>query len=390
MACLLIQPWYLAQTADASSGALTSDAAQTADILGIRREAEQIISLRRSGASSDTEKHQLNNYRALVLRKIFEAILQLQAAESQLEFEVSYSYDAMAREQRKENVANQFFNIANFAQAGAFGVIGPYCDIHGKFVAESILGLVSAGMGTVLPVIGIFYTKYAKASHLCPPAFMSPYLNGKPVDGSNLPPLVARYLDSPAAGETMTRREILKGVWKKRHKADMGKKETLLGIDDGKARSQFYLNDRLVLLWSLYTAIEGFDSDLLSLLNQVRGCPLIDYPSSNTAAGASSGADDAARLLHLEPVIAELSSLNVSDETSERKRELQITLLETLVSGALDIAVAADRCQKDLNYQYDVVLAQMTARQANFIQKIYEANFIQSGVIGSISGYCFF
>ena len=95
----------------------------------------------------------------------------------------------------------------------------------------------------------------------------------------------------------------------------MSKKETLLGIDDGKARSQFYLNSRMVLLWSLYTTIEGFNSDLLSLLNQVRSTPIVDSLSSNTRIGSSSGlgggADDAARLLHLEPVIAELKSLNL-------------------------------------------------------------------------------
>ena len=146
----------------------------------------------------------------------------------------------------------------------------------------------------------------------------------------------------------------------------MAKKETLLGIDDGKARSQFYLNSRLDLLWSLYTTIEGFNVDLLSLLNQVRGASVIHDPPSNTRISSSSGlgggADDAARLLHLEPAIAELKSLNVSGGDSERKRELQITLLETLVSGGLDMAVAGDRCQKEINYQYDVVLAQLTAR----------------------------
>ncbi len=393
MLCLLIQPCYLAVSADATNGALTPGAAQTADILGIRQEAEQIISLRRSGASSDSERRQLNNYRALVLRRIFEAILQLQAAESQLEFEINYAYDAIAREQRKENTVNQFFNISNFAQMGTIGVIAPYAEINNKFKEESTLSLVSAGVGTALPIIGIFYTKYAKASHLTPPAFMSPYLNGKPVDGSNLPPLVVQYLDSPALGSSSTRREVLNTIWKKCHKADMSKKETLRGIDDGKARSQFYLNDRLVLLWSLYTTIEGFDSDLLSLLNQVRSTAIVDSPSSNTkiesSSGLGAGADDAARLLHLEPVIAELKSLDVSGGDNERKRELQITLLETLISGGLDMAVAGDRCQKDLNYQYDVVLAGMTARQSNFIQKIYETNFIQSGVLGSIAASCF-
>lgn len=379
--------------AEAIKGGLTGDAAQTADILGIRQEAEQIISRRRSGASSESDRHQLNDYRSLVVRRIFEGDLQLQAAESRLEFEIAYTYDAIKREQRKENTVNQLFNIANFTQAGVFGILGPVDDLNNQFVRESVESLVSSGVGTTLPVINIFYNKQAKASHLTPPAFMSPYVNGKPVDGSTLPPLVVRYLDSPAPGYSSTRREVLNVFWREVHKADMAKEETLLGIDDGKARSQFYLNGRLVLLWSLYTTIEGFNSDLLSLLNQVRSTPTVDSPSSNTRIGSSSGlgggADDAARLLHLEAVIAELKSLNASGGDSERKRELQITLLETIVAGGLDLAVAGDRCQKEINYQYDVVLAQLTERQANFMQKLYEANFIQGGTFGCIASSLF-
>ncbi|MBY0546581.1 MAG: hypothetical protein K2W95_04775 [Candidatus Obscuribacterales bacterium] len=321
-----------------------------------------------------------------MLRRIFEAILQLQAVESQLEFEINYTYDVIAREQRKENAVNQFLNAANFAQGGTFGIIEPVADLRNKFVLESTCGVVSAGVGTVLPVIGIAYNKFAKASHLAPPAFMSPYLNGKPVDGSGLPPLVLRYFDSLAPGESRTRREVLNTDWKKRFRADINKKKTLHGIDDGKARSQNYLQGRMNLLWSLYTTIEDFDSDLLSFLNQVRGIPNAEYRPSKTIIGAS-GADDAARLLHLEPVIAELNALTGAE--NERKRDLRLTLLETLVSGSLDMTVAGDKCQKELNYQYDVVLAQLTDRQSSFTQKIYEANFIQGGTFGAIASALF-
>lgn len=396
--CLLIQPWYLATSAMApeipltknaaqkGGNALTPSAAQTAEILGIRQEAEQILSLRRT-ASSDSEKHQFNNLRNVVLRKVFEAILQLQAAESQLEFEINYTYDSIEREQRKENTVNQVLNAANFAQAGTFGIIGPVADLNNKFTLESTSGVVSGGIGTILPIVGILYGKVAKASDLTPPAFMSTYLNGKPVDGAGLPPLVVRYLDSPAPGESRTRREVLNTVWKERFQADMTKKKTLLGIDDGKARNLGYLHGRMNLLWSLYTNIEEFDSDLLFFLNQVRGVPNVEYPLTKTKLGAS-GADDATRLLHLEPLIAEMNSLTSAD--SERKRELQLTLLETLIAGSLDMTVAGDRCQKELNYQYDVVLAQLLSRQSNFMQKTYEANFIQGGTFGSIAGYLFF
>ncbi len=395
LVCLMLsQPWYLAVSADASNGALLPEAAQAADILGIREEAEQVISLRKSGANSDIERHQLNNHRAQVLRRIFEAVLQLRSAESHLEIEIDYTKDAIAREQRKANKVNQFFNILNFAQLGILaGMIVPYSNINEKFTQAAVCTTVGAGLGTLFPVLGILYNKRAKASNLTPPAFMSHYLNGKPVDGSSLPPLVVRYLDSHAPGESSNRREMLNAVWKQRYKADMAKKETLFGIDDGKPRSQFYLNNRLVLLWSLYTAIEGFNSDLLSLLKQLRGSPIVEYQSSNSrissSPGLGGGADDAARLLHLEPVIAELNLLSASGGDSERKRELQITLLETLLSGSLDMTVASATCQRELNYQYDVALAKMTARQGNIQQKLYEANFIQTGALSAIAGYSY-
>ena len=398
--CLIIQPWHLAVLADTvggaatTSGALTADAARTAEILGIRREAEQIISLRNSRSLSNSERHQLNTYRALVVRKVFEADLQTQTAESRMEFEIAYAYDAITRQQRKENTVNQLLNAANFTQAGIFGILSASADLNNKFIIESTESLISGSVGTAIPIVSILYGKVAKASHLTPPPFMAPYVKGKPVDGSDLPPLVMRYLDSPAPGETRTRRELLNEEWKRRYNADMADKKTLNGIDDGKSRSQYYLNNRLLLLWSLYTTIEGFNYDLLALLNQVRASESADHQSQetgsaistgapSTSTATSSGAADAARLLNLEPVVAELKSLNATGQDSERKRELQITLLETLVSGGLDMAVAGDRCQKELNYQYDVALAQLTDKQSSIMQKIYEANFIQYGVFGA-------
>lgn len=386
LACLLVQPWYLAVSAAASDGALTAQAGQIADILGIRKEAEQIIFLR-SAPGSASDRHRLNNYRSFVLRRVFEAILQLQSAESQLEFEINYTYDAITRQQRKVNTVNQFLNAANFTQAGTFGIIEPVADMRSKFKLESTSGLVSGGIGTILPVIGIVYGKFAKASHLTPPAFMSPYLKGKAVDGSGLPPLVVRYLDTPAPGGTSTRREALNRMWKQRYKVDMDRKESLLAIDDGKARSQSYLEGRLNLLWSLYTAIEEFDSDLLAFMNEVRGVRTVEFALPKTK--SSSGAEEAARLLQLEPVLAELNSLSDSAADSERKRDLQITLLETVLAGSLDMAVAGDKCQKELNYQWDVVLAQLTDRQSRVMQKLYEANFIQGGTFGTIASYLF-
>lgn len=395
LACVLIQPWYIASSALASAsasttdGALTADAAQTAAILGVRQEVEQIISMRTSGAGLNGDRHQFNNYRAHVLRKIFEADLQNQSAESRLEFEIAYAYDAIAREQRKENNIKQTLNAVNFTQFGIFSLVTSSEGLHNQFGFQSTQSLISGGIGTVLGGGSMLYGKVAKASHLKPPEFMSQYVNGKPVDLSDLPPVVVRYLDSREPGESHTRREILNAAWKEQYKADLADKKTLYGIDDGKNRNSGYLYSRLALLSFLYNTIAGFNTDLLSLLNQVRG---VDYEPSSTNAGFStataSGADDAARLLHLEPLLAELHSLRPGAEP-EKERELHITLLETMVSGGLAMAVAGDRCQKEFNYQSDVVLAQLNSKQGAFMQKLFEANFIQGGGFGSTAGGLF-
>lgn len=395
-ACLVIQPWFLAFPAYCDSSSLPVSVAQTAEIIGIRQEAEEIASLRRVGALSAVERRRFSVRRALALRKIFEAVLQLRAAENRLEFELDYAYDVLAREQHRNNTVNQLFNVANFAQLSTlYGFFEPYSRLNEKFKQSAIGTSVGSGLAIALPLLNIIYNKTTKVSNLSPPKFLSAFIDGSPVDGRQLPPVVARYLDSPVPGgsSTKTRREILGALWQERYHADMSKVETLAGIDDGKSKKSFILNTRIVLLWSLRTAIQGLNRDLLALLNEIRGAQFETVKELSrgriSALGLSGGADEAARLLQIEPVVSELKNLKGSLEDLERKQELQLSLLEAILSGYLDLRVASDRCQQELNYQYDVVLAQMTARRGRFLQKTYEANFIQTGTFGACAGWSY-
>jgi hypothetical protein len=169
----------------------------------------------------------------------------------------------------------------------------------------------------------------------------------------------------------------------------MQKRETLCGIDDGKSKSLFVLNSRIVLLWSLYTAIQEFDKDLLALLDQVsdyHGSQQAQLSTTAATTGLGPRANEAARLLHLESTVAELRSLSGGAENNRTRTSLQLALMENVLAGYLDMRIAADRCQEELNYQYDVVLAQMTARRGKFLQKTYEANFIQTNTLGTTAG----
>jgi hypothetical protein len=369
------------------SGALSAPAAQCADILGIRQDAEQLAAWRKSGANNP----ELNELRAHTLRRILQGTVQVQIAENRLQTEQAYTYDVLDRETRKINTVNQLFTIANFLQFGVLYTIEPFSRIQKLFIQSAICTTVGGGIGLALPLANIWYNKHAKAKNLAPPTYMGHLVNGKPVDGSGMPTFVAGYLDSVEPGSNVTRREALNEIWKQRYHADMNKKETLCGLDDGKPKSIFVLNSRIVLLWSLYTTIQGFDRELLTLLDEVSGYKsgqrLLGDTKTLPAAVLGGQADEAVRLLNLESVVAELKSLNNDPNPSDRKTELQIILMEKILAAYLDMRIGADRCQEELNYQIDVVLAQMNARKGKFLQKTFEANFLQTNTLGTNAGY---
>ncbi|HMX47221.1 MAG TPA: rhodanese-like domain-containing protein, partial [Candidatus Obscuribacter sp.] len=412
--CLVTAPWICCLPVQAvtdsgstsgltlAGGSLSASAAQAAELLGVRADVDEILALRRGGATA-ADAGNLVSKRARVLRKLFHAVLQVQAAENRLESEMSYTYDVLSREQRRINTVNQFFNMMNFMQFGVLYTIEPYSRMHKQFKQSAICTSIGAGLGIGLPVMCIFYNKLARASHLSPPDFLSHVIDGQPVDGSNMPPLVVQYLDATEKGESRSRRACLSALWKERYGVEMARRETLCGIADGKPKSTGVLNTRIVLLWSLYTVVQGFNRDLLALLNEVRDKDMLS-PESDLNGGAgdasitanlrdytglSAGAAEAARLLRVKPLLDELKSLQSAPESDSRVMQLRICLLESVLAGYLDVQIAADKCQEEMNYQYDVVLAQMMARRGRFLQKTFEANFIQSGTLGACAGWSY-
>ncbi len=321
--------------------------------------------------------------RERAFRKILQAVMEVQSAENRLEMEIVYTYDVLGREQRRINDANQLFNIANFLQFGILYTIEPYARIDKRFNASAVLTCISAGVGLLLPTLNILYDKQAKATHLKPPSYLTNLVEGKPVDGTDLPPLAVRYLDSPPPGSVLTRRELLNQIWKKHYHVDMSKPETLCRIDDNKDKNFFLLNTRIELLWSLYTTVQGLNRDLLALLDEVsEHISSHDYSIPKLSQSLNEH-DHAVILLCLQPMLAELKA---ASPNSDRERELRLAVLERMLHGYLGAHIAKDQCQEQLNYQYDVVLAQLMSRRGKFLQRTFEANFIQANVLGACAG----
>lgn len=379
-----------------------SRASQTASILGIAEEVERLAALRNAGAAAHVQSRaEMLRLRGKVLRRIMQAVFQVQEAEDKLECEMAYAYNVQARQQRKVDRVNQAFNAANFTQLGVlYGTVEPYSRIHNQFIQSAVGTCVGAGLSIGLPLLNIMYNRFwGGVGDFSPPKFLYYMLDGKPVDGENLPPLVAKYLDSIPVGAISTRRQSLKKLWKERYHADLDKPETLAGIAGGKAQKMDVLNSRILLLWSLFTVVQGFDKDLFELLQQVSdfhpvaanvGCRIGEFKASSASkmAGLTKGAQEAADLLELDSILSELTSGRESLDDLGRN-ELRTKVLERILYGYLEMQIARDRCQEELNYQYDVVLAQMTTRRDRFLQKTYQTNFVQSGTLGACAGWCY-
>ena len=61
-------------------------------------------------------------------------------------------------------------------------------------------------------------------------------------------------------------------------------------------------------------------------------------------------------------------------------------VLEKTLEGALEIQVASDKVDEELNYNYHIVLAQLLQSRAKWLQWNYNLNFLQSGVMGIVAG----
>ncbi len=374
-------------TSDTSSE--SSDKYQAADVLQIRAEVDRLLLLEQeSGDSASRSSVEILSLRAFILRRIFLGFLDVRSACNKIDIDLAYTYGILQREQAKRANVNQLLNQLNFAQFSALYTIEPYLNINKQDKASAVLTCVGAGLGTALPIVGILYNKYSKAHDTAPPTFLANVLDGRPVDGSGMSPLVERFLDSPKPGDQVSRRETLYALWKKRYDVDASKVSALCSLQGEKGKSLDLLNTRIALLCSLSTAIEDFDQSLLALLQIVR---THTQTHSKTGVGLGSlglrpGAIEAATLLKITPEAEELIRLNRQHSDSDRQAELDITLMESILSGMLDMRVATDKIDGELNQAYDVALSSLLAGRDRGLQTNYNANFIQAGVFNGIAG----
>lgn len=356
------------------------DPMRTAEIIGVRAETERLLSLKNGMAANTAEIAQL---RTLLLHRILRAVLEVRQYCNMLDLERAYAYDIMQKEERRQALVGQLFTLASFAQLATFYTLEPYMRMQKQFVTSGIFTTISGSLNTGISTMSRLHGRIAKASHVAPPAVLGNLVSAGPVDAKNMPPLLNEYFNAKIPGLDKSRREALYAHWKEQYGIDASNSANLFALADKKKASINILRSRILLLWSLHTSVLQFDHDLLSLLRLVDSSPPAIPASSD---GSSNNESQVVRFLKLGPYIDELNRLKKEGANNQRTNEIEAYVLQKTLEGVLEIQAAADKVDEDLYYNYHIALADLESSRAKSLQLNYDANFLQSGILGMVAG----
>lgn len=387
LVCCLVIPSYSKAGEIQHVLSLNPEASQAAEILSIKSEVDRLLQLRNQ-SSTDNHTLEMLGLREQLLRKILQGALQVRSACNQIDTELAYTYELAARQTHKIDMVNQIFNSANFAQIGALNVTEGFLKLRHHDAASSELICVGGGLSILLPTLNILYGKSSKAKVSSSPGFLQHGLKAGSISDTHLPQLISRYLNSNELTTGVSRKSQMHELWQKRYHVNAADIGALSDLSDPSAKSLSVIKKRIVLLWSLHTFVEGFDRQLHALLNTIS--PGNSQPSpGDSIALLQPDRQDTAKLLGLESVLNQLNGYNGNDSNSISRLSLEITVLERVLSASLEMQLAKDKIDEELNYAYDVVLAQLLSNRSKALQANAEANFINKGTCNALSGMLF-
>ncbi len=381
MCCIIFANQCHARTENILSS--RPDPFQAAEILGVRSQVERLELLRKDPGA---DREEILLLRALILRKILRGSLEVRQYCNRLDLERAYTYDIMQKEARRQTFVGQIFTAANFAQLSTFYTLEPFMRMQDQFKTSAIFTTVSGSLNTSISTLSRVHSALAKANNVAPPAVLGNLVEGGPVDGSRMPPLLDSFFDAPLPNSGKTRRQEIYSFWLRQYGIDASDKENLCSLADKKKASLNLLRSRILLLWSLRTAVLQFDCDLLALLKKI-GVSQEQISGSSSSSSASSATEsELARSLRILPQMEEVRRLKQSGADFDRIIELEVLILERTLEGALEIQVATDKVDEELYYNYHIVLSDLASSRAKWLQLNYDANFLQSGILGIVAG----
>lgn len=383
---------------------ISAAAAEASRILGVTADVQRIsdLSSQLKQVDSESVRTDLLAHKCKVLRKILLGYLEVRQTSDQIDVDLGYTYDAIAKGTRRRDRLVQMCNVANFTQFGVQFSLAAAFRLHGDGFMSNLLTCTAGGATLAISTLGLLAAKTGKSKEKHPPNALADFFELSPPQQYQLPGTLKAFINSKYPGTNLTRREFEITQWKRYYHLDDSRSKNLTAIADSASNihgeSLTLLNNRLVLLYALNAMIEDFDSDLIALLRYMESTEPVSVTISDEEcvrclATLKPEAADAAQLLDMQKQVAELILIrktNGNRIATHQQLRLETLVLEKILGGALEVRKAVDRVDREKHYQIDVVMAELTGRRDKFMHKCDVANFMQTGILKSIAGICFF
>ncbi|HEY9677655.1 MAG TPA: hypothetical protein V6C76_06585 [Drouetiella sp.] len=391
--------------ASIQDAAMSSSAAEASRILGVTADVERIheLSNQLKQAENESVRTEMLAHKCSVLHKIMLGYLEVRQTSDAIDVDLGYTYDAIAKGSRTRDRLVQMCNVANFTQFGVQFSLAAAFRMHNDEFMSNLLTCTAGGATLVISSLGLLASaKAGKSKEKHHPNALADFFDLNPPMQYKLPEMLKTFINAKAPGTNLTRKELELTLWKRYFHVDDSRKEKLLAIADSASNthgeSLALLNNRLVLLYALNAMVEDFDADLIALLRYLENTEPVPVSISDADCTACMAvlkpdAVETAKLLDIEKQVAELISIrrkNGSKIATHQQLRLETLLLEKILGGALEVRKAVDRVDREKHYQIDVVMSELTGHRDRFMHHCDVANFMQTGILKSIAGACFF
>ena len=249
-----------AQSSSSQPSAVPPISAAFEHALGIAPLQQQLSALQRQ---SDTASNAAVNLRLQILERVIRASFDVDSMLGRVDTEASYMNEDEHTLQIRSQHENALLNLTTIAASGALGAAGSSMQLtHGLNHAGTALQAASGGTAIVLSAIQLKGLNGGKRAVRSPYNMLAQILDRAPNAESGYPPLIAAYLQTPAAEGKPPLGEGLVGAWHRLHWLQSGSKDQGASIESvtadraqGRKLNADELADREAMLHDLHATI---------------------------------------------------------------------------------------------------------------------------------------
>ena len=219
----------------------------------------------------DSAENEIDKQLALT-KRVMQNALEVRTVSDEIDNQLSEEYTAKGAILASRDRGVQYNNILNFTQSGILGIVSQGLVLHQKGVEPNTIDLVSGSTLLLLSSASLVQSRIGRRPAKPELNVLAHVLVPNAPNKEPIPASVQQYLNSPVAGNGLTRRESLIERWKKsgvitanlKSERNLGKLSASTNTSRNE-RVQF-ITDRIVMLHDVKTTVESMDKQLVSAL----------------------------------------------------------------------------------------------------------------------------